>query len=90
MPRTGRCEVCGDTITVTAARGRLPRFCRRCRAAGRQPSPGLMRGRLAVSCWCESTVVFVPRDDVLAGLTGPCTRPSCRADDRRHRCPRSA
>lgn len=90
MPRTGRCELCGDTITVTTTRGRLPRYCPTCRAVARQPAIGLLHGRLAVACWCEATVVYVPHDDVLNGLTGPCTRPSCRADDRRHRCPRSA
>lgn len=86
MARTGACEVCGDTITVETTRGRLPRWCPACRAVARQPAPGLVHGRLAVACWCEATIVYVPKDDVAAGLTGACTRPSCRADDRRHRC----
>lgn len=90
MPRTTRCELCGTTITVTATRGRLPRFCPAHRSTGYQPGPGVTHGRLAVSCWCEATVVYVPHDDVLNGLTGACTRPSCRAEDRRHRCQRSA
>lgn len=86
MTRTGTCEACGDTITVTTTRGRLPRWCPTCRAVARQPAPGLVHGRLAVACWCEATIVYVPKDDVAAGLTGACTRPSCRAADRRHRC----
>ena len=90
MTRTGAGDVCGDEITVTTTRGPIPRYCPACRGVARQPAIGLMHGRLAVSCWCEATVVYVPRDDVYAGLTGACPRPACRATDRRHRPARQA
>lgn len=67
MTRTGACDVCGDEITVTTTRGPIPRYCPACRGVARQPALGLMHGRLAVSCWCEATVVYVPQDDVYAG-----------------------
>ena len=58
MTRTGACDVCGDEITVTTTRGPIPRYCPACRGVARQPALGLMHGRLAVSCWCEATVVY--------------------------------
>lgn len=35
---------------------------------------------LAVTCWCEGSVVGVPRDDVLAGRTGSCGAPRCKEE----------
>lgn len=39
------------------------------------------RDELAVRCWCEAVVVFVPKSDVARGLTKACHRHRCRVED---------
>lgn len=36
-------------------------------------------GRLAVTCWCEATVVYVHPEALVDGVTAPCREPRCRA-----------
>lgn len=33
-------------------------------------------------CWCETQYVWVPIEEVNAGLTGPCRDPECRQQNR--------
>lgn len=40
---------------------------------------------LAAACWCKTTIVDVPRQEILNGLTRPCPDPHCRHLDIRHR-----
>jgi hypothetical protein len=35
-----------------------------------------------VTCWCEEQQVYVPLDEVWAGLTNPCRNDECRDRDR--------
>jgi len=37
----------------------------------------LPAGVKQVTCWCERTVVRVPLDDIVRGLTGSCGRANC-------------
>lgn len=42
-------------------------------------------GRLAVTCYCEAEIVYVPAEDVRKGNTGQCKQRVCRiiAESRR-------
>ena len=33
--------------------------------------------RLAVTCWCEATVLYLPASEIAAGRTASCGEPRC-------------
>lgn len=57
--------------------------CPACRRANtryhreRRWGPDTRGDQLAVSCWCEDTIVVVDRSEVVAGRTGSCGAPGC-------------
>jgi hypothetical protein len=54
---------------------------RRMRDRRRLLAPVVHIDDLAVTCWCESTVVHVRRADLLAGRTASCGNPHCTPDE---------
>lgn len=45
-----------------------------------EPSRGhVTDDELQVACWCQLHIVWVPRKQMLAGLTLPCGVPACQA-----------
>lgn len=61
-----RCDAC------TGAERAYRRRYREARGEAARP-----RERMRVTCWCEATVVTVPRKDVLDGLTASCGAVGC-------------
>lgn len=45
---------------------------------GKPPGTRNHGPRLAVTCWCESQVLLIPRSWVLEGQTDTCGQPGCR------------
>ena len=84
MNRPATCGTCGKQFPAPRV-GPLPHWCPQCRAARHARAPKGSRRRLAVTCWCEETVVYVSAADVAAGLTGACRSPRCVDLDRQER-----